>query len=192
MRRLLRILLNIIAALSLLLCIASTVAWVRSYRGCDTVVLRRVYRTPGILTASQYGLLWGRGTVRYSVRSQIDTWDRAELLDELESFRRNDARGYEILLNPVDWIEQSTLTRGRRSLGPIAVAHRSYADSDEKLWRANPQTAGHRRTFVTEHLEVRLWLVVLMFAAIPLVRGVRFVQRVLRRRGGRRTGLCPA
>jgi hypothetical protein len=190
MSRLLRILLNVITALSLLLCAASAMAWVRSYRSAvDTVIVYRVSRDPGALTSSEYALLWCRGTLRYSIRSTIDTCDHTDLLDELESFRRSTTRGYKFVLNPVDWFERNTFLPRQQTLGPVAVGRSFDVNPFQKEWQTNP--GGHRQTWATEQFDVRLWLVVTVFATIPSVRTVRFVHRALRQRGRGRAGLCP-
>jgi hypothetical protein len=191
-RRLPRILLNVISALSLLLCVASAVAWVRSYRATiDTVILDRASPAPGVLINSQHASLWSRGTLRFSMASTTDTSDRAEILDRIQAARRQPPVEYKFVQNPVDWFE-SAIVKGRQRFGPLTTGRiRSDTFYDAKGMRATPQAAIHHRAYVKEEFDVRLWLVVLLFAATPSVRAVRFVQRVLRRRGRRRAGLCP-
>ncbi len=188
-----RILLNIITGLSLLLCVASAVAWVRSYRATiDTVILDRASRAPGVLTNSQHAALWSRGTLRFSMSSTTDTCDRAEILDRIQAARRQPSVEYKFVQNPVEWFERSTIAKGRQRFGPLTTGRiRSDTFYDAKGMRATPQAAIHHRAYVKEEFDVRLWLVVLLFAATPSVRAVRFVQRVLRRRGRGRAGLCP-
>jgi hypothetical protein len=187
-RRLPRILLNVVTTLSLLLCVAGAVAWVRSYRACETATTFRLSVAPGVLTSTVDGLRWRRGTLLCSMRIVTCTWDPDAPSDTSGRSRQHEeARGYAFESNPVE--DQNGLiapNSERRSLGPIGVAH--HSEVDPKVGRQVPLKPGERNTLDEKQFDIRLWLVVLLFAAIPSVRAVRFSQRW--RRARRATGLC--
>src|SRR5207302_2056294 len=63
-----RLILPVLAAISLLLCIAAAILWSRSYAGSDYVSRQRVISSsPGVIRSRIHTIMWCKGDIRLSV-----------------------------------------------------------------------------------------------------------------------------
>jgi hypothetical protein len=185
MRRLTRHLFTLCSAVSLLLCVAACVLWVRSYFATDMLTLhsesvsggtyRQVYR---LVDSGRGMLLVHRGVIQAAPvdpppgytptsASRRDAEFPVNPVDRWALSRATSPAGQVVHFAPGVTVRQdrsSEVTIGHAALGTMAATY-------EELWIAVPH-----------------WLLALVAAILPTVFGVRFV----RRRRLARLGLCPA
>ena len=179
-RRLLILLLNLLSALSLLLCVAVVVLWLRSYRQVDSLA----YQSPrvelvdrqGIITFMAGHLLISWDTWEYAVSpgNNPPPRDTGFSYDGSGNFGPGEAAWHVELMGR--WQMIGTYVRWRRWGFHFALSE--YDDS-------NPGQAGVYRT---AKIHIPLWFLTLLFAAAPSYWIVRWYRSC--RRNSR--GLCMA
>jgi hypothetical protein len=190
-RRLVRILLNVATAVSLVIALAIPVLWWRSFRTADNFNLAQVTLHGGTLTQRWYGLYTGKGVLRYAElrMSTATDWLIERRLRFLDTSRgeRLGWRMYTQAADPefaaggdldVEWKWLGVGLFGRVEDGSYA-----YPDGDRPV---PPPDARTRR--VTRIVRVHF---APLLAAACLLPGIR-LGRVLRRRRRRDPGVCPA
>jgi hypothetical protein len=175
-------LLNLLTALSLLLCVAVVALWVRSYWVADVLQSGRVAFEGPWYTASACWIVSGRGGVRVTLmsgRSRAAGNDASKSISVDESWMRADGRTYWRLTrrNMSGYvIDLFAYRRNRLGFG--------YQDT-----RPPPYYAGH--LWRDRTLTVPWALHALVMALLPMAWIVRRGRQAARRRRTAR-GLCPA
>lgn len=179
MRRLRRILFNVLTALSLLLAVAAAIFWGRSYRGWA-----------GIVPADSVN--FGAGGVWYEVGSshgqfyairarepgRIVTWPPG---------READAIGFGNLLFSVR-LSQAVHVDG----GTFWLATWESGTRDPTVYYSVPPQRDPAKFVRYHYVDVKCWAAVVAFAVLPVTRAAAWLIRWRGRRRGSRVGLCPA
>lgn len=164
MNRIGRWLLNILTALSLLSCIAAAAFWARAGGGCESITVHRE-RWPNPNFCNEYfsSIAASRGNLYLNVKvaeTEFAPDPHFRGADTFNLDHRADAGGRRL---PHEW----------HGFG----------------WSASSlHTAGERETF--RAFAVPLWLAIVGFAALPLIRLARYRARLAHRRLA--AGLCPS
>jgi hypothetical protein len=173
-----RRLFNLAAAVSLVLCIATALLWMRSYFAGDHVTWTRLTANGNDARRSTISLLSGAGGFAISTHDQ-------------------DYPG--IVLHPHDFPRMQRAARAQRFIRgsvspPWGYALQSAAAADDAFWRDGFwRRIGFARTQDTAYLAVNrtffvpAWFLVLAFAALPAWRAMG----LWRERRARRAGHCP-
>jgi hypothetical protein len=167
-----RRLLRLLSALSLLLCAATAVLWVRSYSGTDYVSRGKLLASePEAVTSRAHEVRWTRGTIR------LETQD-------LTTY----PHGHAVPLTPANM-------SAYWGYGRLGAGHDGWQElAGNSLWdRLGFQAyqGGTSASFYDERISriaVPAWLPAVAFAAPSLLWAVRHI----RRRQRRRSGLCRA
>jgi hypothetical protein len=176
-RRLGRVILNVLTALSLVTCVGVCVLWVRSYRVTDRVAYRTSPHDPpqrswAAMSAGGRFLL----TVHDFYKPHLVAWRGPGAAQLIENRGWNNRFGGATDGSYARW----SLVPGRDKLDDVAVFGFKFE------WKRNPENAAvYRHAAVPYYALAGAWL------ALPLWRMTR---RVRRRRAERhaRAGLCPA
>jgi len=167
---------NIVSALSLLLCVAVAVLWVRSYWASDAIYVMRWEDEEQLTFFTQDVLVVGRGGVGFSRR--VESGDRGTFRNDVEAGSK--ARGWAI--HSPQWLRREAKYPQFHVLStdvPTWFHWRRWARGDFK---------GRPGTQYWYDLIVPLWCLVLPFAVAPLL----WMNGWRRRRRRNRRGLCPS
>ena len=189
-----RRLLNLLTALSLLLCVAVVVLWVRSYWTADTVLLRseRLYRATsggGVLVVSRLALFHRQGNWRTGMKPGGS--DLAVYTETPKEFAaahagrprwKRSARPYS---GPAIWGVTWVPVDGPAWPRVAGVAMKESARFDNATGRCE------ENWLIGRALWLPYWLPAALFTALP---AVALRRRMIARRESRRrrTSLCPA
>jgi hypothetical protein len=176
-----RRLFTILSVLSLLLCVATCVLWVRSYRAFDTATYCSAAKD-----AHQWSFCGGNYCGRFEVFS-VD----ARLHPGHEMAYEKDPS-----TNELGWARQP----GWRWASYDSRPYPSIKDAAEMLWSwrcstgewSPIRTDPNVRRYAFTSVVFPLWAPTVAFAAGPLIRAVPKLRHRRRRRRHQRLGLCPA
>jgi hypothetical protein len=169
MRRPVPILLNVLTAVSLLLCVAASLAWRRSRTNLDRIYWLR----PAGATSE--------GPAFHSWRASV-YWGLVEVTYARYPVNPDATRA------PMSWARDQDWG-----------LHRRHFDVGEPLLQAPPPGLWRRLGFGPDPnaspsrvFAFPLWVPAAMFLVLPAARSARFTGRAWRARSRRRAGLCPA
>jgi hypothetical protein len=166
-----RRLLNLLTAVSLLLAALVAVQWYRGYRVQDSLSVRRVVGTPGVLLEERFNVVTCTGGLWFSIDSASDDgrYDSSVIAD----WRQRHGLGWQLL-------------------------HRTYSNpfypsfQDGRIHRFGFHLSSDRSgTSGATHVVVPMWFAMACTAALPVAWVVVAGRRWRRERRRARVGLCP-
>lgn len=183
MKRLLRWMIGGFTLLSLLLCLATAVFWIRSYQTGDTLIIVHCTFRDNVYINRQFAIVLGNGTMRHALEINTRTNPPPEWLDPTAmSNVKLEQPGWRVrtCVNPPDWCERSFFPRSQQKWDRPGIRLGSVSSIEHYDERGNvtiEKWAVRTSRYSKRVVDLRCWLIVTLTAMPTAVYVLRCIVR---------------